>query len=75
VRSSGGLESIAGPDVADALESALGVTKGTLSNAVIAEKKKKRDGIPQLKRLVYNSRLSVEEIRQRLSESGSGRNK
>jgi hypothetical protein len=48
VRSSGGLESIAGPDAADALESALGVKKGTLSNAVIAEKKKKRDRIRQL---------------------------
>ena len=47
-----------GPDVADTLESALGLRKGTLSNAVIAEKKKKRDRISQLKRLVYNSRAS-----------------
>jgi hypothetical protein len=52
-----------------------GVTKGTLSNAVVAEKKKKRDRMRQLKRLVYNSRLSVEEIRQRLSESGPEQNK
>jgi ribosome-binding protein aMBF1 (putative translation factor) len=64
-----------GPDVAVALESALELRKGMLSNAVIAEKKKKRDRIRQLKRLVYNSRLSVEEIRRRLGESGPERNK
>jgi len=64
-----------GSDVADALECALGLRKGTLSNAVIAEKRKKRDRISQLKRIVYNSRLSVEEIRRRLGMSGPKQNK
>lgn len=64
-----------GSDVADALESTLGLRKGTLSNAVIAEKKQKRDRLSQLKRVVYNSRLSVEEIRRRLCENGSEQNK
>ena len=64
-----------GPDVADALESALELRKGMLASAVIAEKKKRRDRIRQLKRLVYNSRLSVEEIRRRLGQSGPAQNK
>lgn len=64
-----------GADVASALESALGLRKGILSNAIIAEKRKKRDRISQLKQLVYNSRLSVEEIRRRLGESGPEQNK
>jgi transcriptional regulator with XRE-family HTH domain len=64
-----------GPDVADALEGALKLKKGTLASAVIAEKRKKRDRIRQLKRLVYNSRLSIEEIRRRLGEGGPEQNK
>lgn len=64
-----------GPDVADALESALQLRKGMLVGAVIAEKKKKRERIRQLKRLVYNSRLSVEEIRRRLGDGGPEQNK
>jgi ribosome-binding protein aMBF1 (putative translation factor) len=68
-------ERLPGPDVADTLESALKLKKGMLSNAVIAEKKRRRDRIRQLKRLVYKSRLSVEEIRQRLSESGPEQDK
>lgn len=64
-----------GPDVADALESALHLRKGILASAVIAEKKKNRERIRELKRLIYGSRLSVEEIRRRLSESGPEKNK
>ena len=63
------------PDVADALESALKLKKGTQASAVIAEKTKKRDRIRELKRLVYNSRLSIEEIRRRLGEGGPEQNK
>jgi ribosome-binding protein aMBF1 (putative translation factor) len=64
-----------GPDVADGLESALGLRRGTLAKAVIAEKRKRRDRVRQLKRLVYNSHLSVEEIRRRLAEGDPEQNK
>lgn len=64
-----------GPDVADALERALELRRGLVASAVIAEKKKKRDRIRQLKRLIYNSRLSVEEIRRRLGEGGPAQDK
>jgi ribosome-binding protein aMBF1 (putative translation factor) len=64
-----------GPDVADALESALELRKGSLTNSVIGEKKKKRERIRQLRRLVYNSPLSVEEIRRRLGETDLEKNK
>jgi len=64
-----------GPDVADALEIALELRKGMLARAIIAERKKRRERIRQLKRLVYNSRLSVEEIRRRLGENGQVQNK
>jgi transcriptional regulator with XRE-family HTH domain len=64
-----------GPDVADALEGVLKLKQGTLTSAVIAEKRKRRDRIRQLKRLVYNSRLTVEEIRRRLAESRPEENK
>ena len=37
-----------GPDVADALECALGLRKGTLSNAVIAQKRKKLRRSPEM---------------------------
>jgi hypothetical protein len=42
---------------------------------VIAAKKNRRDRIRELRRLVYNSRLSVEEIRRRLGEDDPKQNK
>jgi transcriptional regulator with XRE-family HTH domain len=68
-------EHLPGPDIADTLERVLKLKKGILSNAVIAEKKRRRDRIRQLKRLVYDSRLSVEEIRERLGESALDKDK
>jgi ribosome-binding protein aMBF1 (putative translation factor) len=63
-------ERLPGAEVGDTLERALKLRKGTLSSAVIAEKKKRRERIRLLKQLIYKSPLSVEEIRKRLSEDG-----
>jgi ribosome-binding protein aMBF1 (putative translation factor) len=63
-------ERLPGADVCDTLERALKLRKGTLSNAVIAEKRRRRERTRQLKQLIYESPLSVEEIRRRLGEAG-----
>ena len=64
-------ERFPGAEVADTLESMLKLRKGMLSNAVIAEKKRRRERIRQLKQLIYESSLSVEEIRRKLGAEGS----
>ena len=58
-----------GVDLADALEDALTIWKGSLANLVIAEKRRRRDRIRQLKRILYSSPLSIEEIRRRLENA------
>jgi ribosome-binding protein aMBF1 (putative translation factor) len=68
-------ERLPGPDVAHNLEGALKLKKGLLTNSVIAEKKRRRERIRQLKQLIYKSTLSVEEIQQRLRESEEERGK
>ena len=68
-------ERLPGAEVGDALERVLKLRKGTLSNLVIAEKKRRRERVRKLKQLIYESPLSVEEIRRRLGEDGSVENK
>jgi ribosome-binding protein aMBF1 (putative translation factor) len=63
-------ERLPGAEVGDTLERALKLRKGTLSKAVIAEKKKRRERLRQFKELINKSPLSLEEIRRRLYENG-----
>ena len=64
-------ERLPGAEIADTLERTLKLRKGVLSNAVIAEKKRRRERVRQIKQLIYRSSLTVEEIRRRLGPEGS----
>jgi ribosome-binding protein aMBF1 (putative translation factor) len=68
-------ERLPGTEVSDSLERLLKLRKGTLSGAVIAEKKRRRERMQQLKQLIYKSPLSMEDIRRRLSDDSHVKDK